>query len=83
MTVYNPEKDFRFFTENHDSIFATYPNKYVVIREETVILAADTFENALTEAQSRGLNVGEFIIQQCTEGDSAYTQMFHSRAIFI
>lgn len=83
MTVYNPEKDFRFFTENHDKIFATYPNKYVVIREESVILAAETFEDALAEAQARGLKVGEFIIQQCTEGDSAYTQMFHSRAIFI
>ncbi len=27
--------------------------------------------------------LGTFLIQECTEGDSAYTQTFHSRVIFV
>ena len=27
--------------------------------------------------------LGTFLIQECTEGDSAYTETFHSRVIFV
>ena len=82
MEVSKLEKEFQFFTDNHDVIYQEYPNKYVVIYNESVVLAADSFDNALKEAIDRGLELGEFLIQQCTEGDSGYTQIFHSRAIF-
>lgn len=74
--------DFKYFIDNHDEIFANYPNKFVVIKDETVLYAEDSFELALEKATSNGLEVGTFLIQECTEGDGAYTQTYHSRVIF-
>ena len=42
----------------------------------------DTYEEALFET-SKVHELGTFLIQECTEGDSAYTQTFHSRVIFV
>lgn len=75
-------KDFKWFVENHDSLYNLYPNKHIVIQEQNVIYAGDTFEDALNNAISRGLQLGSFIIQECTEGEDSYTQTFSSRVIF-
>lgn len=78
----NQSQDFNYFINNHDALLHDYRNKFVVISNQKVCCAADTFELALEQALKDGLELGNFIIQQCTEGDSAYTQMFHSRAVF-
>lgn len=36
----------------------------------------------LSKALDGGLELGTFIIQLCSEGESGYTQTFHSRVIF-
>ncbi len=82
MATNSLEKEFKFFTENHNKIYQEYPDKYVVIQNEAVVLAADSFEEALNVAIEKGMQVGEFLVQQCTEGESGFTQIFHSRAIF-
>lgn len=82
MATNSLEKEFKFFTENHNNIYQEYPDKYVVIQNEAVVLAADSFEEALNAAIEKGMQVGEFLVQQCTEGESGFTQIFHSRAIF-
>ena len=74
--------DFKYFIEHHDEIFSQYPNKFVVIQNRQIILAETSIEKALESAVSKGLVIGTFLIQECTEGDSAYTQTFHSRVIF-
>ena len=38
-------------------------------------------EEALIEAK-KTYKLGDFLIQKCTEGDSAYTYTFHSRVRF-
>ena len=76
------EKEFEYFKENHDELYRKYPNKYIVIRENNVVYSADTFEEALDKAISGGLEVGNFLVQLCSEGDKDYTQTFHSRVIF-
>lgn len=78
----NLQDDFKYFIEHHDEIFSQYPNKFVVIQNKQIILAETSIEKALESAVSKGLEIGTFIIQECTEGDSAYTQTFHSRVIF-
>ena len=75
-------RDFSFFKENQQALFKEYPGKYLVIRDCAVIDSADTFEDALGKAQSKGLEVGTFLIQHCTGNEDSYTQMFHSRVIF-
>lgn len=83
MEKYSLEENFNYFIANHDEILKQYPNKFVVIQNKQVIFGADTFDEAFSEANSRGLETGTYIIQECSEGDSAYTQTFHSRAIFV
>lgn len=76
------EKEFKYFMDNHDSLYNDYPNKYIVIKDENVLYAEDSMEEALKRAIEGGLQVGSFLIQLCSEGDKAYTQTFHSRVIF-
>lgn len=76
------EDEFKYFKDNHDALFAEYPNKYIVIKDKKVLFADDTFEDALSKAINGGLEVGTFLIQLCSAGESGYTQTFHSRVIF-
>lgn len=73
---------FKYFIENHDSLFEEYPNKFVVIHEKTVVLSKDSFVEAYEAAISNGYDPGTFLIQECTAGDSAYTQFFASQISF-
>lgn len=76
------EDEFKFFKDNHDALLAQYPNKHIVIKGKKVLFSDDTFENALSKAVENHLEVGTFIIQLCSAGESGYTQTFHSRVIF-
>lgn len=75
-------EDFKWFVENHDSLVNLYKDKFIVIKDKEVVASADTIEQGIDAAIDRGLELGTFIVQLCTEGDSAYTQKFYSRAIF-
>ncbi len=74
--------NFRYFTEHHDELFEQYPNKFVLIKDKSVILSGDTFEEVYTKAVDRGLKIGTFIIQECTSGDAAFTQFFSNQIVF-
>ena len=76
------EDNFKYFTEHHEEILRDYRDKFIVLKDQSVVFAEDTFELALERATKQGLELGTFLIQQCTEGESGYTQIFHSRAIF-
>jgi len=82
MKMDKQSENFKYFIDNHDELLQSYRNKFVVISEKKVLFASDSFDDALNEAIKRGVELGTFIIQECTDGDSAYTQMFHSRVIF-
>ena len=77
------DKNFKYFIENHKDIYNKYPNSFVVIANERVVLSAPSFEEALDDAIKNGLEPGNFLVQQCTEGSEAYTQEFHSRVVFL
>ncbi len=76
------QSDFKYFTDNHDSLYREYPDKYLIIKDGRVLFAEDSLEAALEKAVGGGLEVGSFLLQFCSEGDKAYTQTFHSRVIF-
>jgi hypothetical protein len=75
------EKEFKYFKDNYKALFTEYPNKYLVIKDQTVQHHSNTFEEALTYALTN-YEIGTFLIQQCTESEDGYTQTFHSRVIF-
>ena len=68
--------------DNQDELVKKYNHKFLVIKNCEVIGDYNTYEEALFET-SKEHELGTFLIQECTEGDSAYTQTFHSRVIFV
>lgn len=75
-------QDFHFFVNNHDMLYRQYPDKVLLIQNKHIIGACDNFNDALSLAQEKHLPFGTFIVQECTEGDSAYTQSFNSNVVF-
>ena len=65
-------KEFQYYLDNQDELVKKYNH----------IGDYNTYEEALFET-SKEHELGTFLIQECTEGDSAYTQTFHSRVIFV
>lgn len=75
-------EDFKWFVENHNSLYVKYPNKHIVIFDKNVVGHGDSFEEALAVAIDKKLKLGTFIIQECTKGEEGYTQRFSSRVVF-
>lgn len=78
----NTEEIFTFFKANHEGLYLRYPGKFLVLSNNDVAFAKESFEEALDAALSSGLKPGEFLVQECTEGDRAYTQFFSNLAVF-
>ena len=38
------EDEFKYFKDNHDVLFAEYPNKHIVIKGKKVLFSDDTSE---------------------------------------
>lgn len=76
------EKEFQYFIDNQKELVKKYPGKFIVIKEHDVLGAYNTQLEAYREGQKL-TPIGTFLIQECNEGGAeAYTQTFHSRAIF-
>lgn len=75
-------EDFKWFVKNHDKLYSLYPDKHIVIQDKEVVGSGESFEKALANALSKGLQLGTFIIQECTKGEESYTQSFSSRVVF-
>jgi len=75
------EKEFDYYLEHQNELLKKYNNRYLVIIGESVVDDYDNLEDAL-EQSGKKYKLGTFLIQECTEGDSAYTATFHSRVRF-
>ncbi len=75
------EKEFKFYLDNQVSILAKYGGKFVVIVDDEVVGAFDSMADAYFDSIKK-YEPGTFLIQECTEGEEAYTQSFTSRVIF-
>lgn len=76
------EKEFQFFKEHQEDLFSKYPNKFLVIQGKKVVIVSDTMDQAYTQAIEGGYKLGEFLIQECLQGEDAYTEVFHSRVVY-
>jgi len=75
------EKEFDYYLKNQNELLKKYNNRFVVVIGNNVVDSYTTLEQAL-EQTAKKYELGTFLIQECTEGDRAYTQTFHTRAIF-
>lgn len=75
------EKEFNYYLDHQDELVKQYNEKFIVIVGENVVGSYDSDEEALFESKKQ-YELGTFLIQECTPGEDAYTQRFHSRAVF-
>ncbi len=75
------EKEFKFYLTHQKELVEKYNGKYLVIKEEEVVQACNTMDEAY-EWGITNYELGTFLIQYCDAGKNSYTQEFHSRAIF-
>jgi hypothetical protein len=77
------DKEFQWYLENQNKLLKKYNGRVVVIKGEQVVGDYDNYEEALLDSVNvKKYELGTFLIQECTEGEDAYTQTFHSRVIF-
>lgn len=71
-------EQFKYYTDNIVELFRKYPNKYIVLKDLSVVGYYDDFNTALKETV-KAHKPGTFIIQHCT--GTIETQTFHSRVV--
>jgi len=76
------DKEFKYYLDNQDKLVEKYNGRVLVIIGENVVGDYGTFEEALHQAMKK-YELGTFLIQECTDGEDAYTQTFHSRVVFV
>lgn len=75
------EKEFKYYLNNQSELVKRYNRRFLVIKDESVVGDFATMEEAYFDSVTK-YELGTFLIQECTEGDEAYTQTFHSRVVF-
>jgi len=72
------DKEFDYYLANQGELVKKYKNRYLVIVDESVVGDYDTHEQAVLQSQKK-YKRGTFLVQECTEGNKAYTVTFNSR----
>lgn len=75
------EKEFKYYLDHQAELVKKYNGRFLVIKDESVVGDFATMEEAYFDSVQK-YELGTFLIQECTEGDKAYTQTFHSRVVF-
>ena len=76
------EREFKFYLAHQDEFVEKYDGQYVVITNDMLVGVYDNALTAVTETQKL-YELGTFLVQKVSEGDTEYTQSFHSRVTFL
>lgn len=76
------KKEFDYYLAHQAELVKQYNGKYVVIKNGEVLGAYDSQATAVSETEQAGHERGTFLVQKVEPGTQAYTQTFHSRAVF-
>ena len=72
------EKEFKFYLDHQEELLPTYNGKYVMIVGNKVVGACDTISEAYYKGKQE-FGLGNFLVQLCTPGNSAYTVTYNTR----
>lgn len=75
------DKEFQYYIDNQKELVEKYKDKYLVIKDLSVIGVYNTEIEAYSETVKQH-ELGTFLIQECQSGDENYTQTFRTRVIF-
>jgi hypothetical protein len=77
MVTDSSEKNYAWFKENLPELVKSYEDKYVVIKDEKLLAAYDTFDEAFDET-IKTEDLGTFIIQLCSMDKKKTMIVFHT-----
>jgi len=60
------DKNYEYFISNFDALYKKYKDKFVVIKNSTIIGSYNTFEDAY-DASIKIEELGTFLIQHCSK----------------
>ena len=58
------DQDFDFFLQNMENLYKTYGHKFVAVKNQSILAAYDSFNDAL-DATLKTEELGTFLIQEC------------------
>ncbi len=71
------DKEFKYYLKHQEDLLPKYNGKYVMIVGNNVVGACGTISEAYYKGK-REFGLGNFLVQLCTPGDSAYTVTYHT-----
>jgi len=75
------KKEFNFFINNLPELLKKYQGKYIVIKNEQILGAYESFEQAILATRETE-KIGTFLVQKCEANKDSYTATYHSRVSF-
>ncbi|MEO8515634.1 MAG: hypothetical protein ABI426_02765 [Flavobacterium sp.] len=74
------EKEFQYYIDNQEELLKKYSGKIIVIKGKKVIGSYNSEVEALLETKKEH-ELGTFLIQKCTSGNTDFTETYHSRVV--
>jgi len=71
------KEEFQYYLNNQANLVKQYKGKFLVIVGQAVVGAYRSMKEAATNAAKK-YQLGTFLIQECSEGEDAYTQEFYN-----
>ena len=75
------EKEFKYYLDHQKDLLPKYNGKVVMVVGENVVGAYTSEDEAYYAGKSK-YGLGNFLLQLCTPGDSAYTVTYINRVSF-
>jgi len=69
--------EFKYFIDHQDELVKRYNNRVLVIIGERVVDDYDDYDQAVFQSLKK-YEPGSFLLQECIEGEDAYTDTFCS-----
>ena len=69
--------EFKYFLDHQSELVKKYNNRVLVIIGEKVVDDYDDYDQAVFQSIKK-YKPGSFLLQECTEGEDAYTVTFYS-----
>lgn len=78
----NPlQREFEFYISHQDELVEKYDGKVIAIKDGDVLGVYDDELTAVTETK-KSHELGTFLVQRVSKGDTEYSQTYHSRVVF-
>ena len=65
----NLDKEYQFFKDTKKKLLEKYENKFVVIKDQKILLSCDTLDEGIERAKEKGHKLGTFLVQKVSRED--------------